>query len=679
MDNQELDIVPGLSRGLYVFQNSHALLAADAWKESGPNIGKNGENLTISFLSMNRSTLSEKLLRSIQEFIPHFAGEVLVVDNGSSAEEIDRLRSVCDTLSLRTHFVELGKNHGVAGGRNRTIPHVKTEWLMCLDNDVYFISNPIPQIQRDLATLGCHFMSLPLLNPDGRTIFARGGHLHVSWEGSHLHVGAYSACPQVEDQRKNRQPFIGTFLFGGACVLNKDTFSRIDGYDEAMFVGFEDIDFSIRLFQQGYKVGAASVCALIHDHPKPASDLDRDYEKERFSRDILHKSAQHLEAKHGFKIWSDGLDHWLASRQNDLGISDEVSRHRSGTGPAETAAPLKPRIGLVLDTDGWAFANIARQLQRRLADRFDFIVIPMDIFDNIVQVLLLTKDCDLVHFFSRGHPHLIGAPECHRYVERLGISYEIFERRYVSAKKFTTSIYDHMLLEPAELSERAHTYNSLLKAYSVGSNKLRDIYQAVPDYPSPTAVLEDGVDLALFQPRNLERLGEIPGRELVVGWAGNSKWYAEFEDFKGVNTILKPAIERLRAEGFPVTSYFADRQERYIPHSDMPDYYAKIDLYICTSKIEGTPNPVLESMACGVPIISTDVGIVPQAFGPLQKRFVLEERSVDCLVEKLKTLLREPLLLKEMSAENLKYIPPWDWGIKANKFGDFFDSVLKGR
>ena len=341
---------------------------------------------------------------------------------------------------------------------------------------------------------------------------------------------------------------------------------------------------------------------------------------------------------------------------------------------------VKPRIGLVIDADGWAFSNIALQLQRHLADRFDFIVIPMEIIDNVVQVLLLTKDCQLVHFFWREYLLQIGAPSCRSYVERLGIPYDDFERRYVSSKKISTSIYDHLLLAPAELSRRADIYNSMIAGYSVGSNKLRDIYQAEPHYPSPTAVLEDGVDLTLFQPRNLERLGEVPGRELVIGWAGNSKWAADIEeDFKGVNSILKPAIERLRAEGFAVALNFADRQERYIPFSEMPEYYSTIDVYVCTSKIEGTPNPILESMACGVPIVSTDVGIVPQAFGPIQQRFILKERSVDCLVEQLKILLREPLLLKEMSAENLRYIAPWDWSIKARKFGDFFDSVLKSQ
>jgi glycosyltransferase involved in cell wall biosynthesis len=359
-------------------------------------------------------------------------------------------------------------------------------------------------------------------------------------------------------------------------------------------------------------------------------------------------------------------------------IDDGEPGFQTETGPAECAAPSKPRIGLIIDTDGWSFSNIALQLQRHLADRFDFIVIPTAIIDNVDQVLLMTRDCNLVHFFWREDACLIGTPYYRNYVELLGIPYEEFERKYINSKKITTAIYDHLLLEPAVLAERAQIFNNLFAGYYVASNKLRDIYQAIPCYPSPTAVLEDGVDLTQFQPRNLERLDEIPRRELVVGWVGNSKWAAEIEDFKGVHTILAPAIDRLRAEGFPVVSCFADRQERFIPHSEMPDYYEKIDLYVCTSKIEGTPNPILESMACGIPIVSTDVGIVPQAFGPLQQRFILEERSIDCLVEKLKTLLREPALLKEMSAENLKYITSWDWGIKARQFGDFFDSTLKG-
>ena len=56
MNAPRLDLVPGLTQGAYVTDPNHALLSEDAWKAEGSNIGANGCNLTISFLSMNRAT-----------------------------------------------------------------------------------------------------------------------------------------------------------------------------------------------------------------------------------------------------------------------------------------------------------------------------------------------------------------------------------------------------------------------------------------------------------------------------------------------------------------------------------------------------------------------------------------------------------------------------------------------
>lgn len=677
MKEMGLDIIPGLSHGLYVYDNAHTLLAEDASSKNGPNIGENGKNLTISFLSMNRSSLSIKLLKSIEEFLPNFAGEVLIIDNGSSTDEMQKLKTACELLSFQTKIVELGKNFGVSGGRNRTIEHVRTEWLMCLDNDIYFIMNPLKEIQHDLAVLGCHFMSLPLLDPDKETIFARGGHVYVSYENGELHIGAGSASCQTKVQSVASQPFLGTFLFGGACVIKRDTFVHVGCYDEGMFVGFEDIDFSIRLFQQGYKVGAASVCALVHDHPMPDSQTDRDYEKERFSRGVLHKSAMHLEAKHGFKIWGDAVDHWVQSRHEELGLDNDT-----GHGPSYTqVTPIehaKKKIALVIDTDNWAFGNIARQLQRYLSEQFDFVIIPMDLIDNIDHIFMMTEDCDIVHFFWREHLTLVGTPYYRGYVENLGIPYELFHERYIATRKISTSVYDHLLLDEGELADRSYIFNNIIVGYTVGSKKLSNIYSKVKNYPEPTEVIEDGVDLTRFKPLNIDRLRSVSQRELIIGWVGNSKWAAEIEDFKGVNTILRPAIEQLQQQGFSVRGLFADRQDQFIPHEEMPNYYTKIDVYVCTSKIEGTPNPVLEAMACGVPIISTDVGIVPQVFGELQKEFILPQRSVEALKDSIVKLIENPELLVKLSRENIDAINEWDWSIKAAKFGRYFETLIAG-
>jgi glycosyltransferase involved in cell wall biosynthesis len=130
-------------------------------------------------------------------------------------------------------------------------------------------------------------------------------------------------------------------------------------------------------------------------------------------------------------------------------------------------------------------------------------------------------------------------------------------------------------------------------------------------------------------------------------------------------------------EGLNIRLELADRQNGFIPHAEMVNYYARIDLYVCPSKIEGTPNPVLESMACGVPVISTDVGVVSDAFGPLQKEWLLAERSQKALKEKLRKFYFErESLTRNLSKENLETIKKWDWSIKSQNFKLFFDSVL---
>ena len=158
---------------------------------------------------------------------------------------------------------------------------------------------------------------------------------------------------------------------------------------------------------------------------------------------------------------------------------------------------------------------------------------------------------------------------------------------------------------------------------------------------------------------------------------GNSAWRQDTEDFKGVNTILKPTIQELIEEGYEIEPYFADRQERMIPHDKMVDYYNDIDIIVCTSKIEGTPNPVLEGMACGDVVVSTDVGIVPDVLGEKQAKFILEERSKKCLKQKIIYLVEHRNEFEELKNENLERIQDWTWKKISEKFKAFLDYVFE--
>lgn len=635
-------------------------------RTEGPNIGRRGENLTIMFLSYNRINLSQRLCLSAATMMPDFAGEVLVVDNGSSEDELLQLVEFLKGQPFKSRVVRLGQNYGVAGGRNRGIAHVETEWVLSLDNDIYFVSDPRAQMQSDLAQLGCKFASLPLLKPNRQQIDTLGGHIFVSPLGSgDVAIGGSAATDKDDTGLAPRDAFFGTFLFGGASVFEREAFLKMGGFDEGYFVGFEDTDLSIRLFRAGMKVGCLGFKALVHDHPQAENDIDRNYEKVRYSRDKIKQAALHLEDKYGFSAWNDGLIRWLNSKSGDTGAPEKA---------AMPAAPKgKIRAACVVDVDYWAFANIGAKLQEYLIEEFSTEIIPSTYFETHSKILLGLYGFDIVHFMSREVLSNIihntngdGSIAGHRVGDLLN--------RVRQTAAFTSHVYDHLNLQDKEFEYHRPMFK-FVEAYAVSSNLLKDIYSQIPGIPAPAAVLPDGVDLNFFKPPPHRIFGT---GELRVGWVGNSKWAHERgSDFKGLRTVLEPAIAELQAEGIPVRLVTADRSVKITPMAQMPDYYGSIDVLVCASAMEGTPNPVLEAMACGVPIVTTAVGIVSEALGAQQSEFILGDRSIKSMKAALRRLHSNRELLPLLSGENLTSIQAWDWRAKARDFGPFFRTAIE--
>lgn len=641
------------------------------------NIGENGVNLTIAVLSMNRSSLTIKLMRSVADCIPGFAGEFLIGDNGSTQEEKEKLRAAMAQMPFRCRMVEFDRNYGVAGGRNKLFAEVSTDWLYSLDNDIYFVANPLSQIRKDIAMLGCHYLVMPLINEKNRELFLYGGHLYAEEVNHGVSIGggsAYVNSGTVTADDYTLDSFLCTFVPGGSSVMRKDSFFACGGYDDGMFVGFEDTEFSMRLFQGGYKIGSCGIACAIHDHPKPENQADKHYERQRFSNTKLLQSARYFEKKHGICVWNPMTEAWANQRLREL--LDEGK----DCDDLETA-PQKRKVLLVIDYPGWALHNIASQIVRHCSDKFEFKLLYLSDINNVSAAFFAGADCDIIHFLWRSWLVDHASEYARGYARGMGLDPDDFYQKYVASKTICTSVYDHLFLdEDFTYTQKLFTEeNTPVAAYAVSSQILKDIYDYDPRIRmKPACVITDGVDLELFQPKNLERFqNREKGQPLVIGWAGNSMWTAEKEDFKGLHTFLKPAVEQLSQEGYAIELHLCDSTVKKIPHEEMPGYYSEIDLYVCMSKHEGTPNPILEAMACGVPFVSTKVGIAPEAAGPQQSRYILEERSVECLKEKLRYILAHPEVLAQLSAENVNSIQAWNWRDRARRFCDLWTHALQ--
>lgn len=659
----DLEVVDGIEILDYGTSNMHRLLSDD-------NIGFQAENLTVVVLSCNRADATIKLLKSIKNQCKNFKGKILIADNGSNEESLNKLKNELNNIHLNCKLCEFGQNLGVAKGRNTAIKYVETDWIMFLDNDIYFIKEMFTKIQESIAKLGCKFLNLPLLSYDGNYLYSFGGHIYLSDDNGNIHVGCGSTYKQNKvDENTKVNDCLSTFLFGGASVVNKECFLECGGFDECMFIGYEDIDFSISIFRKGYKIGCCGELGLIHDHQKAENESDLEYEKKRFSNKLIYESAMYFKKKHGFNVWSEVTENWLKQREKELGLQSECN-------DLKKEEKKKAKIALIIDSRGWAFDNIANNIEKYLSDEFDFKKIYMSDIpgDNIVLLLYGCADCDIIHFLWRGYLNFLDGANAEWYLSYYGRDVESFKNNVMKEMYITTGVYDHKYLD----DEFYITQNIIkyINRYTVSSKKLYDVYSKL-DFDIPITEITDGVDNKMFHPINIERFKNIKNRKIIIGWVGNSKFDEEkHDDYKGIHTIIKPAINQLKNEGYNIELLCADRTEKYIPHDQMPEYYSKIDLYICASINEGTPNPILEAMACGIPVISTDVGIVKEVFGDKQKKYILEERSEACLKNKIKMFIDNLDSIDELVDENLKQIEQWTWQRKAEEFREFFRACI---
>lgn len=288
------------------------------------NIGKYGANLTIMVLTCNRVNNTIDLINSMKSHFEKFDGTLMIVDNNSTKEQLQILKDELKNFKFKYEIVEFSENYGIAGGRQRAMEFVKTEWVMLLDNDIYFTTNPLSKISKDISLLGCHFLNMPLMNENVESIFTNGGNLYIEpLANKEIFLSSGSVFKQGKCKKNDEfEPSLSTFLYGGTSVIKKETFLKCGGFDDNMFIGFEDSDFSIRLFRAGYKIGNCGILALVHNHTASNNADDIEYEKKRFSNTKLRESALYFEKKNKYKVWNPEIENWIKQRNEELNVNN---------------------------------------------------------------------------------------------------------------------------------------------------------------------------------------------------------------------------------------------------------------------------------------------------------------------------------------------------------------------
>lgn len=113
---------------------------------------------------------------------------------------------------------------------------------------------------------------------------------------------------------------------------------------------------------------------------------------------------------------------------------------------------------------------------------------------------------------------------------------------------------------------------------------------------------------------------------------------------------------------------------RSLSDSDLPLLYSAAELFVFPSLYEGFGLPVLEAMACGTPVVSSNAASIPEVLGEAGK--LVDARDVNQLADAMFTVLNNGNLRAEMSLRGIERCKMFSWEETARQTLNVYREVL---
>ncbi|MDP9291164.1 MAG: glycosyltransferase, partial [Verrucomicrobiota bacterium] len=181
-------------------------------------------------------------------------------------------------------------------------------------------------------------------------------------------------------------------------------------------------------------------------------------------------------------------------------------------------------------------------------------------------------------------------------------------------------------------------------------------------------VIPYGIDLDTYKPGSKESARSalnLSPEENVLLFAAN--WGNPFKDFK----MIEEAIRMLgESPGRPLTllslgskiqseTTIGRASIRSVPFLTDPEkvalYYQAADVFLHAAKADNFPNTILESLACGTPVVGTAVGGIPEQIIHGRTGYLVPEADPGAMASAVTSLMDNPALLSGMSAEAAEF------------------------
>ena len=105
-----------------------------------------------------------------------------------------------------------------------------------------------------------------------------------------------------------------------------------------------------------------------------------------------------------------------------------------------------------------------------------------------------------------------------------------------------------------------------------------------------------------------------------------------------------------------------------MPKADWLEYAQDFDIFINTTNVDNTPVSVIEAMAIGLPVVTTNVGGIPYLLEDQKKALLVPPDNVNAMKQAITSLLENPKKTKSLSQTGRKKVEAFDWEVVKEKW-----------
>ncbi|MBA7475769.1 D-inositol-3-phosphate glycosyltransferase [subsurface metagenome] len=261
--------------------------------------------------------------------------------------------------------------------------------------------------------------------------------------------------------------------------------------------------------------------------------------------------------------------------------------------------------------------------------------------------------------------------------------------RYFDLKGYGPFIHRPNLRDRFYLSLDYRGVKKAIRIIAVSQATKRDLVQHLGIPEERISVVYEGIDHQLFKLTS-RRLLNYP-YILFVGSEHPCKNFAallrafsrlksggRFKDLKLVKVgkaggpeaeFRKRTLQAINELNISRDVVFTD----YVTEEDLPAYYSGAECFILASLYEGFGLPPLEAMACGCPVIVSNVASLPEVTG--EAAIKVNPYDSDDMTNALKKVLTHKHLKRELASRGLEQAQQFSWEKATQETTEVYESV----